>query len=190
MKLILASQSEFRKDLLKRLDYPFEVQSSSVDEASVKKDNLSPVQICQLLGKLKAKNIFDRFPQAVVIGSDQVVSLGDTIFDKPKTAEKACEQLSKLQGQTHYLHTSIAVYGPNFYQEALNSSQLFMRPLRSHEIENYVQKDKPFQCAGSYKLESFGIKLFKKIETSDYTSIIGLPLIQLQDILLDYEEFL
>lgn len=106
------------------------------------------------------------------------------ILGKPKNREGALAQLLKLQGQTHELHTSVTVVGPQTEKTWTNTTRLRMRSLSQQALERYVDFDRPFDCAGSYKLESRGIALFEKIEMSDHTAIIGLPIIELTNHLL------
>lgn len=182
--LILASTSKYRGELLRQLGWPFEAVAPGVDEDKVKTSNIAPLDLAKTLAGFKAQAVFARYPQACVIGSDQVCSLGDLILSKPGSKEKATEQLSRMQGQTHELITAVSVISPKGEETFVNCTKLHMRKLTLREIHHYVNTDLPLDCAGSYKLESSGIKLFEKIEMDDHTSIIGLPLIQLTSTLL------
>jgi septum formation protein len=183
--LILASTSKYRAQLLAQLNWPFESVSPGVDEEKVKAQGYSPQELAIELSRMKAKSVYLRFEGSCVIGSDQVCCIGDTIFDKPGTEEKAIEQLTLMQGKTHQLLTAVTIITPDKETTFLNSTILHMRDLTRNEIQNYVQADLPLDCAGSYKLESQGIKLFERIEMTDHTAIIGLPLIELTNILID-----
>lgn len=183
--IILASTSKYRGELLRQLGYPFEVVSPGVDEDKVKGNGLTPSELAATLARFKAEAVFARYPHACVIGSDQVCSLGDKILSKPGTKEKATEQLSLMQGKTHELITAVSVISPKGIDSFINRTRLHMRPLTLSDIHHYVTADMPLDCAGSYKLESRGIKLFHKIEMDDHTSIIGLPLVQLTTTLLN-----
>ena len=182
--LILASSSKYRGALLSQLGWPFEAISPEVDEDQLKTLNLTSLQIAQTLARLKAEAIFHKRPEACVIGSDQVCSLGGEILSKPGTKEHAFKQLFKMQGRAHELVTAVTVLSPQGDIQFFNQTILHMRPLKETEILRYIEEDLPLDCAGSYKLESKGIKLFEKIEMDDHTSIIGLPLIQLNNFLL------
>lgn len=182
--LILASTSKYRGDLLRQLGYPFEAVAPGVDEDKVKGKGISPVELASTLARFKAEAVFARYPHACVIGSDQVCSLGDKILSKPGTKDAATEQLSLMQGKTHELITAVSVISPQGMESFVNRTVLHMRPLTLKDIHQYVAADMPLDCAGSYKLESRGIKLFQKIEMDDHTSIIGLPLVQLTSTLL------
>lgn len=182
--LILASTSKYRSALLSQLGWDFESLNPGVDEDKVKMSITLPHEIALTLATYKAQAIFAKRPDACVIGSDQVCSLNGQIFGKPQTKEKAMEQISLLQGKVHELLTAVAVVHPQGIERFINRTLLHMRPLTLKEIHAYVTEDLPLDCAGSYKLESRGIKLFDKIEMSDHTAIIGLPLIELTSTLI------
>ena len=182
--LILASTSKYRGALLAQLGHPFEAISPGVDEDQLKSKNHTPTQIATELAKLKALAVFKKRPEACVIGSDQVCVLNGELLSKPGSKENAILQLQKMQGIHHELITAVTILYPQGEINFHNRTLLFMRPLTLSEITRYVEEDLPLDCAGSYKLESRGIKLFEKIEMDDHTSIIGLPLIQLNNHLL------
>ncbi len=182
--LILASTSKYRGTLLAQLGWPFEAVAPGVDEDQLKAKDLSPTQLAMELAKLKALAVFKMRPDACVIGSDQVCMLNGELLSKPGTKEKAVQQLQKMQGAHHELITAVTILYPHGEIHFHNRTLLFMRPLNLNELTRYVEEDLPLDCAGSYKLETKGIKLFEKIEMDDHTSIIGLPLIQLNNHLL------
>ena len=182
--LILASTSKYRGSLLAQLGWSFEAMNPGVDEDQLKSKDFSPTQLAMELAKLKALAVFHSRPEACVIGSDQVCMLNGELLGKPGTKEKAIEQLLKMQGTHHELITAVTILYPQGEISFHNRTLLFMRPLSVKEISRYVDEDLPLDCAGSYKLETKGIKLFEKIEMDDHTSIIGLPLIQLNNHLL------
>jgi septum formation protein len=182
--LILASTSKYRGALLAQLGHQFESISPGVDEDQLKSQNFTPTQIATELAKLKALAVFKKRPEACVIGSDQVCVLNDELLSKPGSKENAILQLQKMQGIHHELITAVTILYPQGEINFHNRTLLFMRPLTLSEITRYVEEDLPLDCAGSYKLEAKGIKLFEKIEMDDHTSIIGLPLIQLNNHLL------
>ena len=152
---------------------------------SLKVQDFTPVALAQALARLKAQAVFNHRSDACVIGSDQVCMLEGEILSKPGTKERAIQQLTKMQGKPHELITAVTVLSPNGEVSFFNRTQLFMRALSLQDITSYVEADLPLDCAGSYKLEARGIKLFQKIEMDDHTSIIGLPLIQLNNHLLE-----
>lgn len=182
--LILASTSKYRNDLLKQLHWPFETLAPEVDESIYKVDKYSPQELAEKLSFLKAQDVLLKRNEAVVIGSDQVCSFERMIFSKPQNHENAFKQLKLLSGKKHQLLTSVTIMSNAQSVTWTNTTTLFMRSLEDKDIERYLQIDTPFDCAGSYKLESMGIKLFEKIEMSDHTAIIGLPLIEISNILI------
>lgn len=183
--LILASTSKYRAALLSQLGWEFRALSPDVDEDQLKGQGLPPEELALQLSKLKARAVYEKHPEAWVIGSDQVCALGEEILSKPGTMEKARKQLENMQGKTHRLLTAVTVSSPKGERSFVNITTLHMRPLTSEQIAAYLSADHPLDCAGSYKLESSGIKLFSKIEMEDHTAIIGLPLIQLSSVLLE-----
>ncbi len=182
--LILASTSKYRGSLLAQLGFPFESIAPGVDEDEFKDKGLSPSDLATKLSALKARAVFLKRPDGCVIGSDQVCHVDGIILGKPHSTEKAIDQLLSMQGKTHELLTAVTVINPKGEETFLNRTVLKMRPLKKQSIENYVHLDSPLDCAGSYKLESGGIKLFESIETQDHTAIIGLPLIELANLLV------
>lgn len=177
--LILASSSKYRAKLLEQLDLNFISMNPGVDEEKIKKLESCPEKIASKLSLFKAQAIQSKRPEACIIGSDQVCSMDGEIFSKPETKERATEQISRLQGKMHELITAVAIVHPKGCEMIVNRTKLFMRPLTLKQIHSYINADLPMDCAGSYKLESKGIKLFSKIEMTDHTAIIGLPLIEL-----------
>lgn len=183
--LILASTSKYRAALLSQLGWEFECIGPGVNEEKVKDQGYNPQELAITLSRMKAKAVYLQNEGCCVIGSDQVCCIGDQIFDKPETVEQAVSQLSRMQGQTHQLLTAVTIINPDKETTFLNITTLHMRDLGMEEIQAYVAADLPLDCAGSYKLESRGIKLFERIEMTDHTAIIGLPLIELSNVLID-----
>jgi len=184
-KIILASTSKYRKALFDQLGYPFECEDPQVDESPLKELALHPEELALKLSHLKARAVFARHLDALVIGSDQVCYLNNEVLSKPKNFEIAKAQLKKMSGKAHKLFTAVSICTPEKELSFTNTTTLHMRVLSDLEIEKYLNADEPYDCAGSYKLESLGIRLFSKIEMSDHTSIIGLPLIQLNNALIE-----
>lgn len=182
--LILASTSKYRKQLLEQLQWPFSIMAPDVDETVYKDQMMSPKDLAKKLSYLKAHDVLSKNPDAVVIGSDQVCSLENTIFSKPQNKENALNQLKQMSGRKHQLLTSVTICSAEDSFTWTNITSLTMRMLNDAEIERYLDIDTPYDCAGSYKLESMGIKLFSRIEMSDHTAIIGLPLIEISNTLL------
>jgi septum formation protein len=178
--LILASTSPYRRQLLARLRLSFRTAAPDVDEPAIQAlfDAASAVELAEHLALAKATSVARREPAAVVIGSDQVCVCRDRLLGKPGTAAAAREQLQFLAGKDHRLITAVAVACGGLLQHT-DVTRLQMRTLTADEIERYVAADQPFDCAGSYKLESLGIALFERIDSADQTAITGLPLLGL-----------
>jgi septum formation protein len=181
MRLVLASTSAYRRELLGRLGVAFETAAPDVDEGAWKGRGLAPREVARQLARAKAEAVARVVGDgATVIGSDQVCALGSETFGKPGTAERACEQLARLAGRTHELLTAVCVVGPvRGVWEHTDAARLSMRALDAASIARYVAADRPLDCAGSYKLEARGIALFEKLECADHTAIVGLPLVAL-----------
>lgn len=179
--LILASTSVYRKAQLSQLGCEFQTAKPICDEDAVKAQIKDPLRLATTLAKMKAESL--ALDDNCVIGGDQVGSLGELILGKPKTFEKACEQLEKMSGQFHQLITAVCVIHKKNLYPIIDITTLEMRKLSSQEIEEYVRRDEPLDCAGSYKIEKSGIALFNKIETEDFTAIQGLPLMKLAKVL-------
>lgn len=146
---------------------------------------LDPGDIALRLSRLKSEAVFARNPSSCVIGSDQVCAIGKTIYSKPLSRDGAIRQLQEMNGKTHELLTAVTVTWPGGQTSFLNVTRLHMRELTLEEISRYVETDLPLDCAGSYKLEDHGIKLFERIEMDDHTAVIGLPLVELSNVLLN-----
>lgn len=183
--LVLASTSPYRRRLLERLGIPFRCLTPRFDETSFCSDGLDPLALAESLAVQKALSVEPEAPDSAIIGSDQLVSLDGTIYGKPGTAEKAVEQLVSMSGRSHQLFTALVVRYLGQTIRHVDVTILRMRPLPVDAIRHYVEHDKPYDCAGSYKLEEGGIALFERIETEDHTAITGLPLITLTSILRD-----
>jgi septum formation protein len=175
--LVLASTSRYRSELLARLQVPFTTADPGVDEAAFKKTGLAPRPLAERLAFEKASAVQKRFPDAVIIGGDQLVALGDESLGKPGSPQGAVEQLLRLAGREHTLITALVVLHRERAIAHTDITRLRVRPLDRAAIERYVAVDNPVDCAGSYKIESLGIALFAAIETGDPTAIQGLPLL-------------
>ncbi len=183
--LILASTSKYRAELLSQLGWGFSTENPGVDEGPLKLLELEPGDIALRLSRMKSEAVFASNPSSCVIGSDQVCAIGKTIYGKPVSRDGAVRQLQELNGKTHELLTAVTVTWPGGQTSFLNTTRLHMRELTVEEITRYVETDLPLDCAGSYKLEEHGIKLFERIEMDDHTAIIGLPLVELSNVLLN-----
>lgn len=182
-EIILASTSKYRKELLGRLGHEFECVSPDCDEDAFKEKISDPLELAQTLGREKAisvqKSDPEKYKNKIIIGSDQLAECNGVILSKPKSMEKAIDQLIFLNAKTHRLITSYTVLYNDELITKTDITALTMRNLSVNQIKKYLSCDIPFDCAGSYKLELKGISLFAKIDTDDYNAIIGLPLISL-----------
>lgn len=177
-KLILGSTSAYRHELLQRLCVPFSVESPQVDEAALPGE--VPVALARRLALAKAQAVAQRHPDCVVIGSDQVADLDGHALGKPGNHARAVAQLRQMRGQTVIFQTAVAVVclQSGFCQEALAAVKVVFRMLSDAEIENYLQAEQPYDCAGSAKSEGLGIVLLDSIDSDDPTALVGLPLIR------------
>lgn len=182
-QLILASSSPYRRQLLEQLNIPFEQYSPDVDEHAIQASNLPVHAKAEQLAVLKAEAVLAKFPQAVVIGGDQIAALGETVLLKPGNAENAINQLKSLSGNTHCLYTSIAVISAHSRDVFTDIAKLTMHPHSEAQLQAYVATDTPYDCAGSYKFEQQGYRLFSAVECDDETAIQGIPLQRLAKVL-------
>jgi septum formation protein len=177
-RLILGSTSRYRRELLQRLQIPFDIVSPEVDESQHTGE--TPEQLAQRLALAKARAVAANFPEAVVIGSDQVADLAGQALGKPGTHARAVAQLRLMRGQSLVFHTAVAVVclQSGFEQTDLAAVTVQFRALSDLEIENYLQAEQPYDCAGSAKSEGLGIALLDAISSDDPTALVGLPLIR------------
>jgi septum formation protein len=175
--LVLASTSPYRRALLERLALPFDMVAPEVSEADVA--NEPPALRAQRLALAKAQAVAQRYPDAIVLGSDQVASLAGHVLHKAVHAARCREQLTALSGKSAPFHTACAVVGVSAGVSLahLDTTTVVFRTLASDEIARYVEREKPFDCAGSFKAEALGISLFERIDSSDPSALVGLPLI-------------
>lgn len=183
MKLVLASTSAYRRMLLERLQTPFETASPRVDETPLPGE--TPPATANRLAIEKAQAVAIDHADALVIGSDQVAHIGDEVFGKPGTVERAIAQLRRMSGQAVTFHTALAVVNTCSGHVRCESVPTFVRfrNLDDDEIRRYVDKERPLDCAGSAKSEGLGITLLESLSGDDPTALIGLPLIALSRLL-------
>lgn len=180
-RLLLASGSAYRKALLERLGLPFETFSPNIDEAPLAGE--APADTALRLSVLKAKAGAQRGD--VIIGSDQVASCGGKRYDKPGDHANAVRQLRELSGKTVEFHTAVTVLESKTQkmQSRVVPCRVTFRSLDEPRIQAYLEREKPYDCAASAKAEGLGIALIRRIDTDDPTSLIGLPLIALSEML-------
>lgn len=177
-QLVLGSTSPYRRELLARLRLPFIVASPEVDETPLSAE--SPRDLACRLALAKAHAVADKFPTAVVIGSDQVADLDGRPLGKPGNHESAVVQLRQMAGRSVIFQTAVAVvcHDRGFAQVDLAQVRVRFRALSEGEIEAYLRAETPYDCAGSAKSEGLGIALLESIENDDPTALVGLPLIR------------
>jgi septum formation protein len=182
-RLVLASTSKYRKALLERLGLAFETASPGIDERSGSDE--TPEQTALRLSVLKAKAVQPRFRDALIIGSDQVAAVGSERFGKPGDHESAVRQLRRLSGTAVDFHTGVALLDARTgaLDSRLVPCRVHFRTLDEARIEAYLRRERPYDCSASAKAEGLGIALIARIETDDPTSLIGLPLIALSEML-------
>ena len=182
-KLVLASTSPYRRELLARLGLPFEVANPQTDESPL--DQETPAEMALRLSEAKARAVAAQFPDALIIGSDQVAEMGGLIFGKPGTHARAIEQLRQLSGRTVNFFTGLCVLNSRTGEAEVRGVPTLVgfRELTDIEIENYLEREPAYNCAGSAKSEGLGIALLSRIHGDDPNALVGLPLIALCDLL-------
>ena len=187
LPILLASSSPYRKQLLEKLQLPFACASPDIDESILKDEK--PEDYVLRLAVEKAKALASDYPDHLIIGSDQcaVLKQGEQniVLGKPHTVENAVKQLSNASGQSVTFLTGLCIYNSKTKQHSslVEPFIVHFRELTQAQIERYIDQEKPLDCAGSFKSEGLGIRLFKALEGRDPNSLIGLPLIALVDLL-------
>ena len=176
--VILGSTSRYRREMLSRLRLPFDVQPPEVDETPHPGE--APAALAARLALAKARAVAERFPEAIVIGSDQVADLDGEPLGKPGDHERATAQLRRMSGRTLVFQTALAVVcqRTGFVQQDLAPVRVTFRTLSDAAIEQYLRAEQPYDCAGSAKSEGLGIVLLDAIDNDDPTALVGLPLIR------------
>ena len=178
-KILLASSSLYRRQLLQKLGICFEWESPNIDESQKSDEN--PASLVRRLAETKARHLASTFSDYLIIGSDQVATIDNQIIGKPHTHEAAFSQLSNFSQREVVFMTGLCLFNPaaNRIQTSTETYKVKFRKLTEAQIENYLQRDQPYDCAGSFKSEGLGICLFEKFEGDDPNTLIGLPLIAL-----------
>lgn len=182
-KLILASTSPYRRELLARLGLPFEVANPQTDESAL--PNETPEALALRLSEAKARAVAESYPDALIIGSDQVATVGGQVYGKPGTHERAVEQLRALSGKTVNFFTGLCLFNAQTGKSDVRGipTLVTFRELSDAEIDNYLRREPAYNCAGSAKSEGLGIALLQSMKGDDPNALIGLPLIALCDML-------
>lgn len=179
LPLVLGSSSPFRHEILQKLGLPFITASPDIDETAL--ENEPPQELVLRLAEQKAQAVALEYPRHLIIGSDQLAVVNGTILGKPGDHHNAVKQLQQTSGQTVHFYTGLCLLNSesgNMQSEVVPFDVVF-RELSDSEIENYLQVEKPYHCAGSFKSEGLGIVLFEKLIGDDPNTLIGLPLIRL-----------
>jgi len=184
LPLLLASSSIYRRDLLARLRLPFNCSSPDIDESH--RPGESARELVERLSLEKARALADSHPRHLIIGSDQVAVLNGHIIGKPHTFDKARQQLMDASGASVTFLTGLTLLNARTgdHQTDCIPFTVHMRTLGTEQIERYLLAETPYDCAGSFKAEGLGVSLFQRTEGDDATSLVGLPLIRLIDMLL------
>ncbi|MGE7960494.1 Maf family protein [Pseudomonas sp. NPDC089530] len=184
LPLLLASSSTYRRELLTRLRLPFTCNSPDIDES--RRPGESAIDLVKRLAAEKAQALAATHPEHLIIGSDQVAVLGERIIGKPHSFEKAREQLLAASGASVSFLTGLALLNSKtgHCQVDCIPFTVHMRELSPARVERYLHAEQPYDCAGSFKAEGLGVSLFRSTEGTDSSSLIGLPLIRLVDMLL------
>jgi septum formation protein len=185
--IILASTSPYRRELLKQLNLPFEAATPLFTETVDQR--VAPALLVKHLSYGKAESLRRNYPEALIIGSDQLfVDLRGRILGKPGSRSAAIKQLQAMSGLSHTFYTGVTVYDAKTRESISDFSTytVTLRALTDEQIISYLDRDRPFRCAGSFKIEGLGIALMEKMEGEDYTSLIGLPLIKLTSLLSQF----
>lgn len=181
--LVLGSTSVFRQAILEKLNLPFQTAKPNIDETAL--ENETPLALVERLAIEKAKAVTPQFPDALIIGSDQVAVCEGEILGKPHNFENGVKQLRKFSDKSVTFYTGLCVYDSKSDKvtSLVEPFIVHFNPLSQNEIENYLKTEEPYNCAGSFKSEALGICLFKKLEGGDPNTLIGLPLIKLVGLL-------
>lgn len=179
LPLILASSSPYRRELLARLNIPFTCEDPDIDESQ--NTGESAVDLVRRLATRKALQVADKYPPAIIIGSDQVAMYGQEMLAKPGNHTLAVKQLLQLGGKTVIFHTGLCVLNSASHNLQVDCIQIKVRfrSLEEDEINRYLLMEKPYDCAGSFKSEGYGITLLEDFQGNDMTALIGLPMIRL-----------
>jgi len=182
-QLILASSSIYRKLLLERLMVNFEIVSPEMDEVVIEKE--TAYETANRLAEEKARKVSNEFQEAIVIGCDQTAEYNNIQIQKPLNYKSAISQLTELSGQRVNFHSAICLYQKktDILEKKVISFDVKYKKITLSQIENYLEKEKPFDCVGSVKSEGLGITILEEINSSDPTAVIGLPLITLVNML-------
>lgn len=178
--IVLASQSPYRRAQLENFGLKFLAEKPQVDEDALKLQGPKDLtELTRYLSAQKALSLKEKYPEAVILGSDQLTDLAGLRLDKPGTHEKAFAQLKKMSGQEHRLITSLSVFYQGTTLNYTDVTRIRLKILSDEMIEAYLKLDQPYDCAGSYKIERAGLSLVEAIESKDPSAVQGLPILSL-----------
>ena len=172
-KIVLASEAKWRSDILKKLQIPHKCFNHQYDEPKYERGDLTDFVINTAVQK--ALSLQNLFPDDIIIAADQLIKLNETVLGKPGNFDRAFDQLSQMNGKEHHLICAVCIVYKNQVQKDAEVAKIKMRLLEKQEIVNYLKQDQPFNCAGSYKIESLGGALFESVQINDLNTIIGIP---------------
>jgi septum formation protein len=183
--IVLASASQYRRDLLDRFLDDYQAVSPDIDESNP--DGLSPKKLARRLARQKAETVSRTARNSLVIGADQLAVLDGQVLGKPGDHQKAVEQLMAASGQTVTFRTAVCILDPvgRTRYEHVDKTTVRFRQFDRRLVETYLRHDEPYDCAGSFKIEGAGFVLFESVRTDDPTALIGLPMIWVSDVLLE-----
>ena len=179
LPLVLGSTSPFRREILQKLNLPFETASPDIDESG--REGESPQELVHRLAEEKARAVARRYPEHLIIGSDQLAVVNNVVLGKPGSHENAVKQLQLISAQTVHFYTGLCLYNSQAdrLQTEVVPFDVVFRALSTQQINRYLLAEKPYQCAGSFKSEGLGIALFERLIGDDPNTLVGLPLIRL-----------
>ena len=187
MKIVLASRSVGRRLLLKKTGIPFEVLPADIDEEACFKEIKNPTEsVCLHIARRKGERAFSQRPEEVIIAGDNMAFFEGRFYGKAHSRQKAVQTLSLFQGKTHKLINGLYMRYGNKTFSRLTVNKMYMRPLTPRQIAFYVEKDRPLKSAGCYYIDQRGLGLFEKIESEDFSSIIGLPVMAVTSCLIKW----
>ena len=184
MNLILASKSERRSSLLKKLKIDFNIQDSKLDESKISIKN--PSKYCQILANMKAEIILNKNQNSIVIGADTIVEINQNILEKPNNYDEAYKMLKKLSGKTHSVFTGVSILSTSKKINFVEQTKVTFFKLNDNEIEKYILENKPFDKSGSYGIQDDSMLFVKSIK-GNYENVIGLPLSKVYRYLLEFK---
>jgi septum formation protein len=176
-KIILASASPQRKNILKLINFDFEIEKSNFDEKKIKIDHQKPKEYCSYIAQQKSKNIAENYPESIVLGSDTIVYHDNKILGKPNSKEEAVSYLKKLSGKEHYVYTalSLKINAIGLEENIIEKTIVSFNNLSKDDINYYVTNYNPFNKAGGYGIQDWGSTFVKKINGC-YYNVVGFPL--------------